>query len=250
MNRIVGVTVIGLTCGLFGAATASLLSGSPPLANATPTTGPTPQMTTPPAALAPQTTVPTPTPTPIEYANMMARLCVAGGTAMVIEGGAAGEVGVALRTLDAQGRIQGNFNVSKATAEGLVKGIDGALTQYAAAQADSVRECLKPVREFITLRFLAQTISTIRVIGASYGGAGGPTGGVDMRHNVRGWVAEQCNGQSSCAFQVGNHMSGRDPAPGVHKDLRLEWKCVGEAAGPKGGGDAVPEGGRAQIDCR
>jgi hypothetical protein len=46
-----------------------------------------------------------------------------------------------------KGELKAEFKVNKSSAEGLVNGIDNALSQVAADQADKVRACLQPVRE-------------------------------------------------------------------------------------------------------
>jgi hypothetical protein len=45
------------------------------------------------------------------------------------------------------GNLRGEFKISRSSAEGLINGIDNALSQVAADQADKVRACLKPVRD-------------------------------------------------------------------------------------------------------
>jgi len=79
--------------------------------------------------------------------NMMVRLCLGGGHTEAVSGGAAGGVDLSLRSLDAKGKVQGESKVTKSSAEGLVDGINNAMTQIAANQADKVRTCLKPVRD-------------------------------------------------------------------------------------------------------
>jgi hypothetical protein len=54
---------------------------------------------------------------------------------------------VSLRSLDVTGNLKGEFKIGKSNAEGLVNGLDNALGQVAADQADKVRVCLQPVRE-------------------------------------------------------------------------------------------------------
>jgi hypothetical protein len=54
---------------------------------------------------------------------------------------------LSLRSLDVKGNLKGEFKISKSSAEGLVNGLDNALGQVAADQADKVRVCLQPVRE-------------------------------------------------------------------------------------------------------
>lgn len=80
-------------------------------------------------------------------ADTMVRLCLAGGHTESMGGGGSGGADLSLRSLDIKGELKGEFKVNKSSAEGLVNGIDNALSQVAADQADKVRACLQPVRE-------------------------------------------------------------------------------------------------------
>jgi hypothetical protein len=80
-------------------------------------------------------------------ADMMVRLCVGGGRTEATSGTATGGADLSLRSLDVKGNLKGEFKISKSSAEGLVNGLDNALSQVAADQADKVRVCLQPVRE-------------------------------------------------------------------------------------------------------
>ena len=80
-------------------------------------------------------------------ADTMVRLCVGGGSTQATSGTGSGGADLSLRTLDVKGNLKGEFTVSKSSAEGLVHGLDNALGQVAADQADKVRACLQPVRE-------------------------------------------------------------------------------------------------------
>ena len=82
-----------------------------------------------------------------KIADTMVRLCLGGGRSEAVSGGGTGGTELSLRSLDVNGNLKGEFKVSKSSAEGLVNGIDNALTQVAADQADKVRACLQPVRE-------------------------------------------------------------------------------------------------------
>ena len=82
-----------------------------------------------------------------KIADAMVRLCVGGGRTEAVGGTAAGGADLSLRSLDVTGNIKGEFKINKSSAEGLVNGIDNALSQVAADQADKVRTCLQPVRE-------------------------------------------------------------------------------------------------------
>jgi hypothetical protein len=72
-------------------------------------------------------------------ADMMVRLCVGGGRTEAMSGGGAGGADLSLRSLDVKGNLKGEFKISKSSAEGLVNGIDNALSQVQADQADKVR---------------------------------------------------------------------------------------------------------------
>jgi hypothetical protein len=82
-----------------------------------------------------------------KVADTMVRLCVGGGHTQATSGTGSGGADLSLRSLDVKGNLKGEFKISKSSAEGLVNGLDNALGQVAADQADKVRECLKPVRE-------------------------------------------------------------------------------------------------------
>jgi hypothetical protein len=79
--------------------------------------------------------------------DTMVRLCLGGGRSEAVSGGGSGGADLSLRSLDVKGNVKGEFKINKSRAEGLVNGIDNALSQLAADQADKVRACLKPVRE-------------------------------------------------------------------------------------------------------
>jgi hypothetical protein len=80
-------------------------------------------------------------------ADTMVRLCVGGGSTQATSGTGSGGADLSLRSLDVKGNLKGEFTLSKSSAEGLVHGLDNALGQVAADQADKVRACLQPVRE-------------------------------------------------------------------------------------------------------
>lgn len=82
-----------------------------------------------------------------KIADMMVRLCVGGGHTEATSGTATGGADLSLRSLDIKGNLQGEFKINKSSAEGLVNGLDNAISQVAADQADKVRVCLAPVRE-------------------------------------------------------------------------------------------------------
>jgi len=79
--------------------------------------------------------------------NTMVRLCLGGGRTEAMSGGGTGGIDLSLRSLDARGNIQGEFKITKSSAEGLVEGINNAMSQVAANEADKVRSCLQPVRD-------------------------------------------------------------------------------------------------------
>jgi hypothetical protein len=80
-------------------------------------------------------------------ASMMVRLCVGGGSTDAVGGGATAGADLSLRSLDVRGNLRGEFKINKSKAEGLVEGINNAMNQVAADQADKVRTCLQPLRE-------------------------------------------------------------------------------------------------------
>jgi hypothetical protein len=80
-------------------------------------------------------------------ADLMVRLCVGGGHTETVSGSGSGGADLSLRSLDVRGNLQGQFKIDRSRAEGLASGIDNAMSQVAADQADKVRDCLKPVRE-------------------------------------------------------------------------------------------------------
>ena len=82
-----------------------------------------------------------------KIADTMVRLCVGGGRTEATSGAGTGGADLSLRSLDVTGNLKGEFKIDKSSAEGLVKGLDNALSQVAADQADKVRMCLQPVRE-------------------------------------------------------------------------------------------------------
>jgi hypothetical protein len=79
--------------------------------------------------------------------DTMVRLCVGGGHTEAISGTGGGGADVSLRSLDVTGNLKGEFKINKSNAEGLINGLDNAVGQVAADQADKVRACLQPVRE-------------------------------------------------------------------------------------------------------
>jgi len=82
-----------------------------------------------------------------KIADMMVRLCVGGGHTEATSATGTGGADLSLRSLDVKGNLQGEFKISKSSAEGLANGLDNALSQVPADQADKVRVCLQPVRE-------------------------------------------------------------------------------------------------------
>jgi hypothetical protein len=79
--------------------------------------------------------------------DTMVRLCVAGGQQFTVTGGGSGGAEISLRAFDVKGNLKGDIHVDKSQAEGLVNGIDNAISQTAANEVDKVRDCLKPVRD-------------------------------------------------------------------------------------------------------
>jgi hypothetical protein len=82
-----------------------------------------------------------------QIVDTMVRLCVGSGRQFSVGGGGTGGAEVTLRSLDVRGNLQGEFRIDKSEVEGLVDGLNNAMTDVAADQAREVRDCLKPVRE-------------------------------------------------------------------------------------------------------
>jgi hypothetical protein len=114
-----------------------------------------------------------------KIADTMVRLCVGGGHTEATSGTATGGADLSLRSLDVKGNLKGEFKIDKSSAEGLINGLDNAISQVAADQADKVRVCLAPVRE----RLLDVMLPPKRQ------GSAGPTvtapGGVAIGRDVR-----------------------------------------------------------------
>jgi hypothetical protein len=79
--------------------------------------------------------------------DLMVRLCIAGGSITASGRDISGEADLSLRSLDVRGNVKGEYKINHYNAEGLAEGINNAMTQVAAGEADKVRECLRPVRE-------------------------------------------------------------------------------------------------------
>lgn len=110
-------------------------------------------------------------------ADMMVRLCLGGGHTETLSGGGTGGADLSLRSLDIKGELKAEFKVNKSSAEGLVNGIDNALTQVAADQADKVRACLQPVRERLLDVMLPSKHSEAPTVSAPGGVAAGNISG-------------------------------------------------------------------------
>ena len=74
---------------------------------------------------------------------------------------------------------KGEFKISKSSAEGLVNGLDNALGQVAADQADKVRVCLQPVRE----RLLDVMLPPKQGTGQTVTAPGGVAVGGDVKYS-------------------------------------------------------------------
>jgi len=82
-----------------------------------------------------------------KVADAMVRLCLGGGRTQATSSTATGGADLSLRSLDVKGNVKGEYKINKSSAEGLINGIDNALSQVAADQADKVRACLQPARD-------------------------------------------------------------------------------------------------------
>jgi hypothetical protein len=84
-----------------------------------------------------------------KIADTMVRLCLGGGRTEATTSAGTGPADLSLRSLGAKGDVRGEFKISISSAEGLINGLDNALSKVAADQANKVRECLQPVRKRI-----------------------------------------------------------------------------------------------------
>jgi hypothetical protein len=115
-----------------------------------------------------------------KIADTMVRLCVGGGSTQATSGTGSGGADLSLRSLDVKGNLKGEFTVDKSSAEGLVHGLDNALGQVAADQADKVRACLQPVRErLLDVMLPAKQGSADQTVTAP----GGVAVGGDVKHS-------------------------------------------------------------------
>ena len=112
-------------------------------------------------------------------ADTMVRRCVGGGRTEATSGTGSGGADVSLRSLDVTGNLKGEFKISKSSAEGLVNGLDNALGQVAADQADKVRVCLQPVRE----RLLDVMLPPKQGTGQTVTAPGGVAVGGDVKYS-------------------------------------------------------------------
>ena len=78
--------------------------------------------------------------------DVFMRLCVVGGENVSVRASGTGETDLALRSLDAQGQLQGEFHLQRSRVEGLINGIDNSITALAAQQVTEARRCLEPLR--------------------------------------------------------------------------------------------------------
>jgi hypothetical protein len=106
--------------------------------------------------------------------DTMVRLCIIGGHTEANTVSGTGGADVSLRTLDVKGNLTGQITINKSNAEGLVNGINNAMSQVAADQADKMRDCLKPVRDRILDLLLP--ITPTRGGGVQQPGSAGETG--------------------------------------------------------------------------
>lgn len=114
-----------------------------------------------------------------KIADLMVRLCVGGGHTEATSGTAGGGADLSLRSLDVRGNLKGEFKINKSSAEGLVNGLDDALSQVAADQADKVRACLRPVRE----RLLDVMLPPKKQGGQTVSAPGGVAVGGDVKNS-------------------------------------------------------------------
>jgi hypothetical protein len=87
-------------------------------------------------------------PTVQQIANIIVRLCTAGGRTEVITGVvAAGGADILVRMHDIRGDLTGELKIGNSSVEGIVTGINNALAQARASQADLALACLRSARD-------------------------------------------------------------------------------------------------------
>lgn len=82
-----------------------------------------------------------------QVASMYVTLCIAGGRQFQSKGTVGADAKLSLRKFDVMGNVNGVYEFNTQEAAGLAQGINNALTQLAADQADKARKCLEPLRE-------------------------------------------------------------------------------------------------------
>lgn len=132
--------------------------------------------------------------------DTVVRLCVIGGDRFVLRTNTSGGQEFELNSVNANGQLQGQFNVERVRIEGLVNGIDNTLSQVAAQQASEARNCLRPLRERLLVMLL-------------------PTGPADPRPAGNPPVLPQPNAQRLPGSGPGSGAVPRPPQPGPVAEL-------------------------------
>src|SRR4051794_5305944 len=148
-------------------------------------------------------------------ADTMVRLCVGGGRTEARSTGGGGGADLSLRARGGKGNLKGEFKGSKARAEGLVNGLDNALSKIAADQVDKVRDCLRPVRERLLGIILPPTRQGAQTTITAPGGVA--AGSIDRSQITIDMTPEQV---TALATQLVHEMLAKgagQPAPGAEQ---------------------------------
>src|SRR3984893_9942445 len=171
-------------------------------------------------------------------ADTMVRLCLAGGHTESRSGGGSGGADLSLRSLDIKGELKAEVKVNKSSAEGLVTGIDNALSQVAADQADKVRACLQPVRERLLDVMLPPKRQSFE--GQTVSAPGGVAAGRDITGPVTIGVTPEMLADLKRPWEELSESQKREIAK-LQGDLDLNQRQVKSALEIVGEADVPPE---------
>jgi hypothetical protein len=87
----------------------------------------------------------------------MVQLCLAGGSSQTVTVATDAST-ISVRSFDHKGTLTGEFKISSSEAKGLVGNINKALPQVQAAQAETVRACLKPFTDKLLAALLSPPV--------------------------------------------------------------------------------------------
>lgn len=82
-----------------------------------------------------------------EWIDAYVKMCVGSGSTSIVSGELDANAGISLKKLGPSGAISGQLKIYKKDISLLSDGLNSAMNEAAAGQADKVRECLAPLRE-------------------------------------------------------------------------------------------------------